>query len=113
VRYKGKIFVPGQGNNVYIFPAIGMAVYATRAKRVIDEMFVAAARAVAEQVTPDELDTGLIYPPQSTILDTELYAAGRVAEVIFARGLGDVSAPQDIAQFIRSQTYKPEYQPPR
>jgi malate dehydrogenase (oxaloacetate-decarboxylating)(NADP+) len=113
VRYNGKIFVPGQGNNVYIFPAIGMAVYTTRAKRVTDEMFVAAARAVAEQVTPDELDSGLIYPPQSTILDTELYAAGRVAEVIFARGLAGVPAPQDIAQFVRSQTYKVEYHPLR
>jgi malate dehydrogenase (oxaloacetate-decarboxylating)(NADP+) len=109
VRCNGKTFVPGQGNNVYIFPAIGLAVYATRAKRVTDEMFVAAARAVAEQVTPAELDTGLIYPPQSTILDTELYAAERVAEVIFARGLARVPTPQDIPQLVRAQTYKPEY----
>jgi malate dehydrogenase (oxaloacetate-decarboxylating)(NADP+) len=109
VRSNGKTFVPGQGNNVYIFPAIGLAVYATRARRVIDEMFIAAARAVAEQVTPAELDTGLIYPPQSTILDTEIYAAERVVEVIFARGLARVPAPQDIAQFVRAQTYKAEY----
>jgi len=109
VRLNSKTFVPGQGNNVYIFPAVGLAVYATRAKRVTDEMFIAAARAVAEQVTPAELDAGLIYPPQSAILDTELYAAGRVAEVIFARRLARVPAPEDIGQFVRSQTYKPEY----
>src|SRR4029077_4374640 len=87
VTLRDKTYVPGQGNNVYIFPAIGLAVYATRATRVTDEMFIAAARAVAEQVTPAELDVGLISPPQSTIFDTELHAAQRVAEVVFARNL--------------------------
>jgi malate dehydrogenase (oxaloacetate-decarboxylating)(NADP+) len=101
--------VPGQGNNVYIFPAIGLAVYATRATRVTDEMFVAASHAVAEQVTRAELDVGLIYPPQSTIMNTELRAAQRVAEVIFARGLARVPAPKDIAAFVELQTYKAEY----
>jgi len=109
VTLGGKTFVPGQGNNVYIFPAIGLAVYATRARRVTDEMFITAARAVAERVTPAELDSGLLYPPVSTILDTELYAAARVAEVIFARGLARVPVPKDLAQFVRSQTYTAEY----
>jgi malate dehydrogenase (oxaloacetate-decarboxylating)(NADP+) len=109
VRFADRTFVPGQGNNVYIFPAIGLAVYATGAKRVTDEMFIAAARAVAEQVTQAELDIGLIYPPQSTIMKTELYAAQRVAEVIFARGLARVPAPNDISAFVESQTYKAEY----
>jgi malate dehydrogenase (oxaloacetate-decarboxylating)(NADP+) len=110
VRFGDRTFVPGQGNNVYIFPAIGLAVYATRAKRVTDDMFIAAARAVAEQVTQAELDVGLIYPPQSTILDTELHAAERVAEVIFARNLARVDRPADIKAFIRQHLYKPEYQ---
>jgi malate dehydrogenase (oxaloacetate-decarboxylating)(NADP+) len=99
-----------KGNNVHIFPAIGLAVYATRAKRVTDEMFVAAAHAVAEEVIKAELDLGLIYPPQSEILKTELYAAQRVAEVIFKRGLARVPQPKDIGAFIQLQTYKPEYQ---
>ncbi|MGO9264796.1 MAG: NAD-dependent malic enzyme [Candidatus Binataceae bacterium] len=111
VSLNGKKFVPGQGNNVYIFPAIGLAVYATRARRVTDEMFIAAARAVSEQVTSAELDEGLIYPPQATIFKTELYAAERIAEIIFARGLAGVPIPADIGQFVRSQTYKAEYHP--
>src|SRR5580704_2797983 len=110
VRYADKTFVPGQGNNVYIFPAIGLAVYATRARRVTDEMFIAAARAVADQVTQAEFDVGLIYPPQSAILDTELHAAQRVAEVIFARNLARVDRPANVEAFIRQHLYKPEYQ---
>jgi malate dehydrogenase (oxaloacetate-decarboxylating)(NADP+) len=110
VRFGDRTFVPGQGNNVYIFPAIGLAVYATQAKRVTDEMFIAAARAVAEQVTPAELDVGLIYPPQSAIFDTEIRAAARVAEVIFARNLARAKRPASIEEFIRQEVYKPTYQ---
>ena len=110
VRFGDRTFVPGQGNNVYIFPAIGLAVYATQAKRVTDEMFIAAARAVAEQVTPAELDVGLIYPPQSAIFDTEVRAAARVAEVIFARNLARAERPASIEEFIRQKVYKPDYQ---
>jgi malate dehydrogenase (oxaloacetate-decarboxylating)(NADP+) len=109
VRWRDRTLVPGQGNNVYIFPAIGMAVYATNAKRITDEMFIVAARAVAEQVTQAELDTGLIYPPQSAILQTEVYAAQRVAELIFERDLARVPRPTDIGAFIQSRLYKPEY----
>ena len=70
-------------------------------------MFIAAAKAVADQVTQAELDMGLIYPPQSTILNTELYAAERVAEVIFASNLATVPVPKDIPTFVRSQTDNP------
>ena len=109
VSYGGKVFVPGQGNNLYVFPAVALAVYATQAKRVPDALFIAAARGVAEQVTSAQLDSGLLYPPQSDILATELHAAVRVAEAIFERGLAGVPRPKDMAAFIASHTYKPDY----
>ena len=109
VRVGDRTFIPGQGNNVYVFPAIGMAVYATGARRVTDEMFIAAASGVAEQVTQANLDAGLIYPPVSTILRTELRAAARVAEVVFERGLATVERPRDIAAYIAAQAYVPRY----
>jgi malate dehydrogenase (oxaloacetate-decarboxylating)(NADP+) len=109
VRYGDKTLVPGQGNNMYIFPAVGLAIYATRARRVTDEMFVAAARGVADQVTQAELDCGLLYPPQTDILHTEITTAQRVAEVIFARGLAGVERPKDLRQFLELQLYKPQY----
>ncbi len=68
VRFGDKTLIPGQGNNLYIFPAVGLAIYATRPRRVIDEMFVAAAHGVAEQVTEAEREAGLLYPPQTDIL---------------------------------------------
>jgi malate dehydrogenase (oxaloacetate-decarboxylating)(NADP+) len=98
---------PGQCNNMYIFPAVRLAVYATRASRVTDEMFVAAA--VAEQVTPAERDNELIYPPQSRILKAEIHASKRISKVIFARGLAGVQKPKELGPFIESQVYEPKY----
>jgi malate dehydrogenase (oxaloacetate-decarboxylating)(NADP+) len=109
VRHAGKMFVPGQGNNMYIFPAVGLAVVATKARRVTDELFVVAARAVADQVTQAELDTGLLYPPQSHILPSEVTVAVAVAETVFARGLAGVERPACVRRFVEAQLYKPEY----
>lgn len=109
MQYGKQRLVPGQCNNLYIFPAMGLAIYATRAKRVTDEMFMAATRALAELVTPADLETGLVYPPQSAIFETEMHVARRIAEVIFARNLSSVEKPQDLEAFIHSQVYKPEY----
>jgi malate dehydrogenase (oxaloacetate-decarboxylating)(NADP+) len=105
----GKTFVPGQGNNVYIFPAMGMAVFATEATRVTEAMFIVAAKAVAEQVTDQSLDSGLIYPPQTQIFNASLHVATRVAKYIFDKKLARVPRPSDIAAHIRSRTYRPVY----
>src|ERR1700722_17774625 len=109
VEIAGRRFVPGQGNNVYIFPAMGMAVYATQARRVTEEMFIVAAKAVAEQVTDEDLSTGLIYPPQSRILEASLHVAERVAAYIFDRELARVPRPDDIAALIHERAYRPAY----
>jgi malate dehydrogenase (oxaloacetate-decarboxylating)(NADP+) len=109
VQVNGKKFFPGQANNFYIFPAIGMAVFATEASRVTDEMFIEAASAVADQVPPDLLKQGLLYPLQSNILETEIQTAARIAELIFDSGLARVKRPTDIVAFIREHVYKPEY----
>ena len=109
VEIGGKTFVPGQGNNVYIFPAMGMAVYATQATRVTEQMFIIAAKAVAEQVSDASLATGLIYPPQSQIFEASLHVAIRVAEYIFEKELARVPRPPDIAALIRKSAYRPVY----
>jgi malate dehydrogenase (oxaloacetate-decarboxylating)(NADP+) len=109
VHYDGQTFLPGQANNFYIFPAIGMAIFATEATRVTDEMFIEAARAVADQVPSDLLKQGLLYPLQSNILETEIQTAARVAKLVFEAGLARVKRPTDFVAFIREHVYKPEY----
>ncbi len=109
VHFKGQTFLPGQANNFYVFPAIGMAVFATQASRVTDEMFIEAARAVADQVPSDLLKQGLLYPLQSNILETEIQTAARIAKLIFDSRLARVKRPADMVAFIRSHVYKPVY----
>jgi malate dehydrogenase (oxaloacetate-decarboxylating)(NADP+) len=110
VQYKGQTFLPGQANNFYIFPAVGMAIFATQASRVTDEMFIEAGQAVADQVPADLLKQGLLYPPQSNVLETEIQTAARVAKLVFDSGLARVERPVgDMVSFIRRHVYKPEY----
>jgi malate dehydrogenase (oxaloacetate-decarboxylating)(NADP+) len=109
VSYGGRTFLPGQANNFYIFPAVGMAIYATQAKRVTDAMFIEAAHALADQMTPQELEQGLLFPPQANILESEIKVAARVAKLVFDSNLAGVAAPADYEAFIRSHVYRPEY----
>jgi len=109
VHSNGQTFLPGQANNFYVFPAIGMAVFATQASRITDEMFIEAARTIADQVPSDLLNQGLLYPLQSSILETEIEAAARVAKLVFDSGLARVNRPADMVAFIREHVYKPQY----
>jgi len=110
VNYKGQTRLPGQANNFYIFPAVGMAIFATQARRVTDEMFIEAAAAVADQVSAEQLKQGLLYPLQSNILETEIKTAARVAALVFDSNLSRVDRPVNMETFIRQHVYKPEYQ---
>jgi malate dehydrogenase (oxaloacetate-decarboxylating)(NADP+) len=112
VHLGGRTFLPGQANNFYVFPAIGMAVYATHAKRVTDDMFIEAASAVADQVPDTLLKQGCLYPLQANILETEINTAARIAKLVFDSGLARVDRPADMEAFIRSHVYKPEYERP-
>ena len=109
VTLDGKTYHPGQANNFYIFPAIGLAVYATRPKRITDRMFIEAAHASADQVSRDDRDRGMLFPKQSHILQVEVTTATRVAEYIFDHGLATVERPKDVRAWIEGLTYKPEY----
>ena len=109
VHIGGQTFLPSQANNLYIFPAVGMAIYATNARRVIDEMFIEAAHAVADQVRPDQLRLGMLFPPQSDILEVEIQTAARVARLVFDSGLARVDRPTDMVAFIREHVYTPQY----
>ncbi len=109
VQLDGKTYEPAQANNFYIFPAVGMAVYATEASRVPDEIFIAAARATADQVSPAELECGRLFPPQSNIQAASVITAVASAERIFDLGLARVERPASVDHLIGSLLYYPKY----
>jgi len=86
-----------------------MAIYATQAKRVTDEMFIEAAKAVADQVSHELLEQGLLYPLQADILETEIKTAARVAKLVFDSRLAGIERPADMEALIRSHVYTPAY----
>lgn len=105
----GKLHHPGQANNFYIYPAIGLATYAARPSRLNDQCFIVAAHATADQVTQRQRAKGMLYPSQDTILETEVTTAARVAEYMFDAGLAQVERPADIRAWLEQMLYKPEY----
>lgn len=109
VTLNGKTYHPGQANNFYIFPAVGLAVYATKPRIITDRMFIEAARATADQVNKRGRDHGMLFPKQADILETEITTATRVAEHIFDQGQATVDRPRDVRAWIEAMTYKPEY----
>jgi malate dehydrogenase (oxaloacetate-decarboxylating)(NADP+) len=109
VHYNGDTFLPGQANNFYVYPAVGLAIYATRPKFVTDEMFIEAAKATADQVTEKQRKLGMLFPPQSNILDTEVRTAERVAELVFEGNLARVDPPRNLSDWLRGMLYNPKY----
>ncbi|MDE7548133.1 NAD-dependent malic enzyme [Acetobacter fabarum] len=109
VEMNGRTFYPGQANNFYIFPALGLAVYATCPKYITDDMVIETARALADQVDPAARERGRLFPPQSDILEVSVTSAARIAEFIFDQGTATVERPKDIRAWIEGLTYSPHY----
>jgi malate dehydrogenase (oxaloacetate-decarboxylating)(NADP+) len=109
VSVDGKTFRPGQANNSYVFPAIGLATYVARPRRITDGCFIVAAEATADQVGPNLRDKGMLFPSQDNILETEVTTAARVVEFMFDKGLAQVERPDDIRAWIEGQLYKAMY----
>jgi malate dehydrogenase (oxaloacetate-decarboxylating)(NADP+) len=105
----GATVVPGQGNNAYIFPGVGLAVFACGIPRVTDEMFLAAARTLSGQVSADDLALGSIYPPLERIRDVSAAIASAVEDVAVRQGLIAHPPPEDPLARIRSHMYEPVY----
>jgi malate dehydrogenase (oxaloacetate-decarboxylating)(NADP+) len=105
----GRRFVPGQGNNAYIFPGLGLGVLVSGARRVTDEMFQVAARALAETVPKPALDEGLLYPPLSDIRRVSRIIAVAVAEAAWAAGLAAVPRPADPEEAVAALMWEPVY----
>jgi len=109
VKLGNKTLVPGQGNNVYIFPGIGLGAIVSHSRRVTNEMFLAATHSLAKQVSEYDLQRGCIYPPLSRIREVSAKIAYEVATIAFEKGLADREMPEDLMAEIRAHMYQPVY----
>ncbi|EYU27276.1 hypothetical protein ABFS82_10G102900 [Erythranthe guttata] len=110
VEYNGKLFVPGQANNAYIFPGLGFGLVISGAIRVHDDMLLAASEALAGQVTQEHYDKGMIYPPLSNIRTISAHIAANVAAKAYDLGLATrLPRPADLVKYAESCMYTPNY----
>ena len=109
VKFGNKIHVPGQGNNVYIFPGVGLGAIVSRSRRVTDEMFLAASHSLASQVTDTDLARGSVYPSLSRIRDVSALIAYEVAKIAWSQGLAEREEPEDIMAEIHKHMFRPIY----
>jgi len=111
VRIGGHIFVPGQGNNMFIFPGVGLGAIACGATKVTDEMFFTAAKTLAHMVTEEELAAGTIYPDLRNIRQISLAIASAVCRLAWDNDLARYSEPADVREYVRQLQYHPDYRP--
>lgn len=109
VTLAGTTFKPGQGNNAYIFPGVGLGLIVSGANRVTDEMFFVAANVLAELVTASDLAVGRVYPDLQRIREVSAAIAAAVADVAFNRGLTTLLRPENLAARVQAQIYDPTY----
>jgi malate dehydrogenase (oxaloacetate-decarboxylating)(NADP+) len=109
LTFNGNEYKPGQGNNAYIFPGIGLGAIHAEAKRIPESTFLIAAEVLADQVTDEDILVGSLYPPLPNIREISLNIAVAVAENIYERGLAKKERATDIRQEISDYMYDPTY----
>jgi malate dehydrogenase (oxaloacetate-decarboxylating)(NADP+) len=109
VAARGRTFRPSQSNNAYIFPGVGLGATFAHATGVTDGMFLAAARALAESVSGDDIKHGLIYPPLRDLREISVQIAAAVARVAFESGIAKIEQPAGLTDAIRSSMFDPTY----
>jgi len=109
VNYNDTEFTPGQGNNVYIFPGIGLGAIISETSVITEDMFLTAAKILADQVSKEDLDKGMIYPPLKKIREVSYQIALAVAEHAYAGKTTKSARPKDLEKKIRDYMYDPNY----
>nr|XP_005174595.1 NADP-dependent malic enzyme-like [Danio rerio] len=107
----GRKFYPGQGNNSYVFPGVGLGVTACEMRHIPEDVFLVTAEAIAELVTDKDLAEGRLYPPLSSIREVSIKLAVKIVEYAYKHKMATLHPePQDKDAFIRSLIYSTDYQ---
>lgn len=107
VEYNGKTYIPGQGNNVFIFPGLGFGASCVRAKYIPDEFLIEAGIAVADHCKPEDIASGKVYPDLVDLRQVSLEVATRVAKSAFDMKLAQIDRPDDIKHFLAERMWEP------
>lgn len=111
VLYGGRTYSIVQNNNSYIFPGIGLGVLAVRARRITDEMLMAAARALSE-CSPAMTDPdGSLLPPLSDLRQVSRRIALAIAAEAVRQGLTGPVSPDELESLIDAKMWEPRYVP--
>ena len=104
------IWSPGQANNCYVFPGIGLGIIISKAQRVTEEMMLKAAEALSEVANPNELARGSLYPYIGRARQASEAVAAAVAEEVFRQGLNGIPRPADITlrELARQSMWQPQ-----
>ncbi|XP_040282303.1 NADP-dependent malic enzyme, mitochondrial [Bufo bufo] len=106
----GQTFYPGQGNNAYVFPGVALGIIACGVRHISEDIFLATAEAIAEDVTVENLAEGRLYPPLSSIREVSFKIAVKIVDYAYKNNLASwYPEPQDKDAFVRSLVYSPEY----
>uniref|UniRef100_A0A665VGX8 Malic enzyme n=1 Tax=Echeneis naucrates TaxID=173247 RepID=A0A665VGX8_ECHNA len=108
----GRTFYPGQGNNAYIFPGVGLGVTACAIQHITEEIFLIAAEvALASLVTEEDLAQGRLYPPLSSIRDVSVKLAIKIMEHAYEHNMATLRPePSDKGAYMHSLTYSTDYE---
>jgi malic enzyme len=109
VEYNGRTTVIGQGNNVFIFPGVGLGVILSEASQVTDSMFLAAARTLAGCVSADDVRTGSLYPTQNRLREVSCEIACAVMREARRLNLGRRQSDDEIKATVRAAMWDPVY----
>jgi malate dehydrogenase (oxaloacetate-decarboxylating)(NADP+) len=110
VMIDGNWHLPGQVNTAYVSPGVVLGVVACDAAQIIDEMFLAAARALFNELSEADLEQELLFPPLKRITEVSAAVASAAAEVAYDHDLARKPKPKDFKFFVKSQMYEPIYQ---